>query len=145
MGSGPATISRFDRARQVSLEANLQGISLGDAVTKVQVLPAMNPLPDGVEQRSDGNAQIMIDVFSPLLRGVRVSCLRNLRHSGLVVQQFPASTVYFDGITLIRWRGTTRINDCSERTGIICFNWHCVIDGFGDKKCNFISGLFLSK
>lgn len=75
IGSGPATISRFDRARQVSLEANLQGISLGDAVAKVQALPAMNPLPDGVEQRSDGNAKIMIDIFSRFLGALGLAVL----------------------------------------------------------------------
>ena len=77
IGSGPAEINRFDRYRQVSLEANLQGISLGDAVTKVQALPAMSPLPEGVTEQSDGNAKIMIDVFTRFLAalGFAVLCI----------------------------------------------------------------------
>ncbi|MDC0834660.1 efflux RND transporter permease subunit [Geitlerinema sp. CS-897] len=67
LGSGPAQIDRFDRSRQVAIEANLQGISLGDAVAAVQALPAMNPLPPGVYQQASGDAKIMIDVFSRFL------------------------------------------------------------------------------
>jgi multidrug efflux pump subunit AcrB len=50
-GSGPAQINRYDRSRQVSVEANLQGIALGDAAAAVNKLPALNPLPPGVVQQ----------------------------------------------------------------------------------------------
>ncbi len=63
LGSGPAEIQRFNRARQVRVEANLQDISLGSAYTQVNQLPIMNPLPTGVDQQPDGNAEIMRDVF----------------------------------------------------------------------------------
>ena len=62
-GSGPARIDRYDRARQISVGANLQGISLGEAVNAVQKLPAMNPLPPGVLQQSAGDAEIMQEIF----------------------------------------------------------------------------------
>ncbi|KST66725.1 efflux RND transporter permease subunit [Mastigocoleus testarum] len=62
-GSGPATINRFDRMRQVSLEANLNGISLGEALQAVNKLPALQNLPDEVMQRSSGNAEIMQEIF----------------------------------------------------------------------------------
>jgi multidrug efflux pump subunit AcrB len=38
-GSGPAQIDRYDRARQVSIGANLQGITLGQALAAVDQLP----------------------------------------------------------------------------------------------------------
>lgn len=63
-GSGPATINRYDRARQVAVEANLQGISLGEAVQTVNKLPVMQNLPPGVAQQSSGSAKIMQDIFS---------------------------------------------------------------------------------
>ena len=63
-GSGPATINRYDRSRQVSLEANLQGISLGDALKAVNQLPAMQNLPPGVKLQNSGDAKIMSDIFS---------------------------------------------------------------------------------
>ncbi|MBD2455225.1 efflux RND transporter permease subunit [Nostoc sp. FACHB-87] len=62
-GSGPATISRYDRARQVALEANLQTISLGEAVKAVNQLPAMQNLPPGVVQQPSGSAKIMQEIF----------------------------------------------------------------------------------
>ncbi|MBD2446827.1 efflux RND transporter permease subunit [Nostoc sp. FACHB-152] len=62
-GSGPATINRYDRARQVAVEANLQGISLGEAVKVVNQLPAMQNLPAGVAQQASGSAKIMQDIF----------------------------------------------------------------------------------
>jgi multidrug efflux pump subunit AcrB len=62
-GSGPATIDRYDRSRQVSVEANLQGIVLGDAVAAVNKLPALNPLPPEVVQQSAGDAEIMQEIF----------------------------------------------------------------------------------
>ncbi len=64
LGSGPAEIKRYDRSRQVELSANLQGIALGDAVTKVKALPAMNPLPADILQEPAGDARIMRDIFS---------------------------------------------------------------------------------
>jgi hydrophobe/amphiphile efflux-1 (HAE1) family protein len=63
-GSGPAQIDRYDRARQVSVEANLaQGVSLGTALQQVKALPAMNPLPPEVNEQSSGDAKIMSDIF----------------------------------------------------------------------------------
>lgn len=64
LGSGPAQIDRFDRNRQVSVEANLEGISLGDALEKVKALPAMNPLPPDVAEEPAGDAKIMQDIFT---------------------------------------------------------------------------------
>ncbi|MEQ9671661.1 efflux RND transporter permease subunit [Coleofasciculus sp. G2-EDA-02] len=64
LGSGPAQIDRFDRNRQVSVEANLEGIALGDALEKVKALPAMNPLPPDVAEEPAGDAKIMQDIFT---------------------------------------------------------------------------------
>ncbi|NER20997.1 MAG: efflux RND transporter permease subunit [Symploca sp. SIO1C2] len=67
LGSGPAQIDRFNRSRQVSVEANLQGISLGDAVEKIKALPVMNPLPPEVSEEPSGDAEIMRDIFGGFL------------------------------------------------------------------------------
>ncbi len=65
LGSGPSQIDRYDRARQVSVEGNLlQGTTLGEAFAAVKQLPAMNPLPPGVEQESSGDTKVMQDIFS---------------------------------------------------------------------------------
>lgn len=75
LGSGPAEIQRFDRARQVSLEANLENLSLGDAIEKIRALPVMSPLPPGVLEEPDGDAQIMQDVFSRFLSALGLAVL----------------------------------------------------------------------
>lgn len=75
IGSGPATIDRYFRSRQVQLEANLEGLSLGDALAQVQALPAMNPLPPDVQQQSEGDARIMIDVFTRFLSALGLAVL----------------------------------------------------------------------
>lgn len=75
IGSGPAAIDRYFRSRQVQLEANLDGLSLGDALAKVQALPAMNPLPPDVKQQSEGDAKIMIDVFTRFLGALGLAVL----------------------------------------------------------------------
>ncbi|MBD2508582.1 efflux RND transporter permease subunit [Nostoc muscorum FACHB-395] len=62
-GSGPATVNRYDRARQVAVEANLQGISLGEAVETINKLPIMQNLPPGVVQQPSGSAKIMQEIF----------------------------------------------------------------------------------
>jgi hydrophobe/amphiphile efflux-1 (HAE1) family protein len=76
-GSGPATIDRYDRSRQVSLEANLQGISLGDALKAVNQLPALQNLPPGVKLQNSGDAKIMADIFSRFgaALGLAVMCI----------------------------------------------------------------------
>jgi hydrophobe/amphiphile efflux-1 (HAE1) family protein len=61
--SGPAEIQRFDRARQITVGANLQGITLGQAIEQVNQLPGLTNLPAGVTQQPSGDAEIMRDIF----------------------------------------------------------------------------------
>ncbi len=62
-GNGPAEINRYDRSRQVSVQANLQGIVLGEALERVNNLPALKSLPAGVVRQSAGDAEIMEEIF----------------------------------------------------------------------------------
>jgi len=45
MGSGPVQIDRYDRARQVTLSANPDGLPLGGATSLVQGPPVMKNPP----------------------------------------------------------------------------------------------------
>lgn len=63
IGSGPSQIDRFDRLRQVSLAANLQGISLGQAMEPINEWLETN-LPPDVQQQPSGDAEIMRDIFA---------------------------------------------------------------------------------
>jgi hydrophobe/amphiphile efflux-1 (HAE1) family protein len=62
-GSGPSQIDRLNRARQVSIEANLQGIALGNAIQAVHALPAYKNLPPTVKEEQFGNAKIQAELF----------------------------------------------------------------------------------
>ncbi|MGI0481884.1 efflux RND transporter permease subunit [Geminocystis sp. CENA526] len=73
LASGPAEIQRYNRQRKVELGANLQGISLGDALSAVNALPVMNPLPSEVSQEPAGDAEIMRDIFSRFLGAVALA------------------------------------------------------------------------
>ena len=77
LGSGPATIERFDRNRQVTVEGNLQGISLGDAMAQIRALPAITDLPPQVKEEPSGDAEIMRDIFARFgsALGLAVLCI----------------------------------------------------------------------
>jgi hydrophobic/amphiphilic exporter-1 (mainly G- bacteria), HAE1 family len=64
VGSGAAQIDRYDRARKVSVEANLNGVPLGPVIKQVYALPALKNLPASVRIQNSGDAKVMADVFS---------------------------------------------------------------------------------
>ncbi|MEM9505993.1 MAG: efflux RND transporter permease subunit, partial [Cyanobacteria bacterium P01_E01_bin.43] len=74
-GSGPAQIDRFDRARQVTIGGNLQGITLGQGLAAVDELPAFQNLPSDVQQQPSGDAEIMRDIFSRFLLALGTAVL----------------------------------------------------------------------
>ena len=64
-GQGPTAISRYDRSRRVTVEADLAGDHpLGEGIAAVMALPTAQHLPDGVSFRQSGDAEIMAEVFS---------------------------------------------------------------------------------
>ncbi|MGF1649509.1 MAG: efflux RND transporter permease subunit [Hyphomicrobiaceae bacterium] len=61
---GPTAITRYDRARQVILGADLAGgTPLGDAVAAIRALPTAEALPPGVTLKQFGDAEVMSEVF----------------------------------------------------------------------------------
>ncbi|MBD1913357.1 MULTISPECIES: efflux RND transporter permease subunit [unclassified Leptolyngbya] len=62
-GSDPSQIDRYNRSRQITVEANLQGIALGNALQQVNALPALQNKPASVQQERAGNAKIMRELF----------------------------------------------------------------------------------
>ncbi|MGL5805980.1 MAG: efflux RND transporter permease subunit, partial [Xenococcaceae cyanobacterium] len=59
----------------VALEANLQGVSLGDAIAKVRALPALKNLPPDVTEEPSGDAKIMRDIFSRFVGALGLAVL----------------------------------------------------------------------
>ena len=64
MGSGPSTISRYQRQRSVTLTAELNGRPLGEVMAEVQRLPGVQRLPDGVAFITAGDAEVFVEMFT---------------------------------------------------------------------------------
>jgi multidrug efflux pump subunit AcrB len=62
-GSGPSVISRYQRQRNITLTAELNGRPLGDVMAEVQALPSVKRLPSGVEFLNAGDAEIFVELF----------------------------------------------------------------------------------
>ncbi|MBD2117477.1 MULTISPECIES: efflux RND transporter permease subunit [Microcystis] len=75
LGSGPAEIQRFNRQRQVNIGANLEGVSLGSAVTQIRALPIMKNLPPEVTEEPFGDARIMRDIFARFLGALSLAII----------------------------------------------------------------------
>ncbi|RZL52071.1 MAG: efflux RND transporter permease subunit, partial [Variovorax sp.] len=59
--------TRYDRNRNISISAERGQIPLGDAVAKLNNLPAMKNLPQGVRSVEAGDAKILNDIVSGFL------------------------------------------------------------------------------
>ena len=59
LSSGPAQITHFNRTRNVTLEVDPAGQSLGEVTAAVNKLSAVKNLPEGVERVSGGNSRQM--------------------------------------------------------------------------------------
>ncbi|MBC7657816.1 MAG: efflux RND transporter permease subunit, partial [Frankiaceae bacterium] len=61
--SGPAQIARYQRQRNVTLTAELNGRPLGEVMAEVQKLPSVQALPPGVSFLNTGDAEVFIELF----------------------------------------------------------------------------------
>lgn len=63
-GQGPVSISRFDRERQATVEADLApNAALGEALAQIYELPVMKSLPPGIAVQQAGDAEVMQELF----------------------------------------------------------------------------------
>jgi HAE1 family hydrophobic/amphiphilic exporter-1 len=68
--AGPARIDRLNRQRQLTVQAELNGVEMGDAQTAVNALPIMKHLPPGVHPAAVGNQQAMAELFGGFLTAI---------------------------------------------------------------------------
>jgi HAE1 family hydrophobic/amphiphilic exporter-1 len=97
--AGPAKINRLNRARQVTVEAELNGIELGQAVQAVNKLPIMKNLPKGVRAASVGNQEQMAELFGgfgvaifsgvAMIYGVLVLLFRSFFKPAVILSALP--------------------------------------------------------
>jgi multidrug efflux pump subunit AcrB len=75
LGAGPAQITRYDRSRNVTIQADLNGQPLGDVLAKARSMPSMQHLPSGVREVPSGEAKFMLDLFSGFGQAMLVGIL----------------------------------------------------------------------
>lgn len=64
--AGPARIERLNRQRQLTVQAELNGVELGEANQAVQQLPIMKDLPEGVSPAQTGELEAMQELFASM-------------------------------------------------------------------------------
>lgn len=64
IGSSPLQIDRYDRKRQVTINADLGGFPLGEALAIAKKLPSIQHLPPTVKQIDIGDAEVMVELFT---------------------------------------------------------------------------------
>ncbi|MCT9000157.1 efflux RND transporter permease subunit [Chelativorans intermedius] len=62
-GVGPTEIARLDRQRSATVEGELVGLTLGQALEQLRAMPAMRNLPPGVVEIPGGDAERMGQLF----------------------------------------------------------------------------------
>jgi multidrug efflux pump subunit AcrB len=75
LGAGPAQITRYDRSRNVTIQADLNGQPLGDVLAKARSMPSLQHLPNGVREVPSGEAKFMLDLFSGFGQAMLVGIL----------------------------------------------------------------------
>ena len=71
-GEGPVGITRFDRARSATVQADLVGnAALGDVESAIDKLPLMQHLPPGIKVRKSASAEAMDDLSSGFAEAMR--------------------------------------------------------------------------
>ena len=61
--SGPSQIDRYQRQRNITFTAELNGRPLGDVMKEVNALPTVEHLPAGVAVLQSGDAEVFIELF----------------------------------------------------------------------------------
>jgi multidrug efflux pump subunit AcrB len=74
-GTAPATISRYDRNRNITISADLDHIQLGEALKVIDALPAMRDLPPGVRRENSGEGQFFNDMISSFILAMIIGVL----------------------------------------------------------------------
>ncbi|MBF8269395.1 MAG: acriflavin resistance protein [Gammaproteobacteria bacterium] len=77
LGSGPVEITRVDRSRNITIDANLNGLPLGDTLDAIEAMPSLQNLPEGVTMLREGDAKWIQQLFDnfALAMGIGVFCI----------------------------------------------------------------------
>lgn len=98
---GESYIDRFDRERRITLEAEVNGASFGQANAAIEALPFLKNLPEGVSRPLYGDAEGMQELFASfglaimagigLILGVLVLLFRSFIKPVIILAALPLS------------------------------------------------------
>ena len=75
-GEGPAAIRRYNQSRRIFIEADMQpGAALGDVRKKLDALPSMQHLPQGVQKVERGNLEWMDEMMRNFVLAIAAGIL----------------------------------------------------------------------
>jgi HAE1 family hydrophobic/amphiphilic exporter-1 len=97
--AGPTTINRLNRKRQITINAELNGVELGQAARAINNLPIMKRLPAGVGPADIGQQQAFKELMSSfglaifagvsMIFGVLVLLFRSFFKPGVILSALP--------------------------------------------------------
>ena len=64
--AGPARIERLNRQRQLTVQAELNGVEMGQGYQAISNLPIMKKLPPGVQPAAVGDQEAMMELFASM-------------------------------------------------------------------------------
>ncbi len=68
--AGPARLVRYGRERRVSVQADLNGVSLGTALKAIKALPVMQRLPPDVHKPDIGDAEFLGEIMGGFMTAI---------------------------------------------------------------------------
>ena len=89
--AGPNSITRVDRSRSATIEADLSGLTLGQATTAIRALPVMQNLPAGVHELARGDAARMQELFSGFATAIAAGIAAHVPDACSAVPQLRAA------------------------------------------------------
>jgi hydrophobe/amphiphile efflux-1 (HAE1) family protein len=74
-GEGPATVRRYNQSRRLAVDADLNGVSIGQATDAYTKLPAYQHPPQGVRMVAQGSGEFMVEMLTNFLLAIAAGIL----------------------------------------------------------------------
>ncbi|MCO6048983.1 efflux RND transporter permease subunit [Mesorhizobium sp. RP14(2022)] len=86
--AGPTTIRHVDNDRRVQVEAELSGLTLGEARNAIMQLPAMKNLPAGITEEPQGDSKRLAELFNGFIMAMIAGVLLMFATLALLFNSF---------------------------------------------------------
>ena len=151
--AGPASILRYDRQRQITLEANLINATLGEGLDAVEQLPALKNLPKTVKRFDTGDAELLGEMFDSFLMamvfgamvvlGVLVLLFRTVLQPITIMVALPLSIfgaclalwIFGESLSLPSVIGILMLSGIVGKNGILLVD--CIIETIASGKSRY--------